>query len=138
MEAHQDRANPYRSSLASSGPDQLGAAAPRRFPWRAVPATLLYVAGGSLLMPALAVLAVCVHRFLALRPRESVDRDDISVAIATVIALGIASLLLLAGWRIWKPRWWQGMLIGAMAIAIFAVMVFIFMGAMIGMTYYQK
>jgi hypothetical protein len=113
MEDDRSETNPYRSPVESSVRDESAVAAPRRFRWRVIPVTLLYLYGGGMLMTVPCTLFASCSAICSWR-------SPTSLLLAEVMAMASASLLLVAGRQLWKGRWRRGAIAGALGIALYA------------------
>jgi hypothetical protein len=128
MTTDPNEANPYRSPMAAIRQSEAAVTTPaavqRRFRWRVVPVTLLYMYGGGLVLVGLESLGLMLWFTLA-RGEGSPLRRGNWLTTACMLAVGPAMfatglLFLFAGRNLWQARWRRGIVATLLAITICA------------------
>jgi hypothetical protein len=124
-----DDLNPYRAPLASMKPNEMESAETqtvrRRFRWRIIGVTVLYLYGGSLVLVAMLSTIHMAVWFAILLHRGELARFTWVVAVSTgavvTLVLGIACIF--AGRSLWKTHWALAMSTIAFAIGLYSAFV---------------
>jgi hypothetical protein len=126
MTTDPNETNPYRSPVTATRPVEVAVPSPsvrRRFRWRVIPVTLLYLYGGGVIAGGLGIVfaTLCLAVFGGDRFQSRIGLGGAAVCVCLICpgAIALGCLFLFAGRSLWQGRWRRGIAATILAFAIY-------------------